>query len=147
MNVTIRMATAKDFPAVWALIKEFALFQKSADKVTITPGQMLEEQDCFRCLVAATEAGAVVGFASFFRAYYSWTGKALYLDDLYVREAYRQQGLGKRLLEAVIDRARQEGCHKVRWQVSGWNTEAIAFYQKMGATVDATELNCDFPLK
>ncbi len=147
MNVTIRTAFEQDFPAILSLIREFSTFQRTPEKVTITLEQMIEEKELFQCFVAETEAKEIVGFASFFFAYYSWSGKALYLDDLYVTAAFRQQGIGKKLLDAVIHRAKQEHCKKVRWQVSNWNTHAIAFYQKMGATIDTTELNCDLPIK
>ncbi len=67
----------------------------------------------------------------------------MYLDDLYVRDAYRKQSVGKKLLNAIIELAKTERCKKVRWQVSGWNTNAIEFYKKMGAVIDSTDINCD----
>jgi GNAT superfamily N-acetyltransferase len=59
----------------------------------------------------------------------------LYLEDLFVLPAYRGQGLGKGLLQAVIDRARSQQCGRVEWSVLDWNAPAIAFYEYMGATV------------
>lgn len=145
MNVTIRQATEEDFASILFLIKEFSHFQKTPGKVTISLKQMLEDKNFFRCFVAETE-GKIIGFASFFFAYYSWSGKALHLDDLYVTEPYRKQGIGKKLLHAVIDLAKTESCKKVRWQVSKWNQNAIEFYQQMGATIDDVEINCDLLL-
>jgi diamine N-acetyltransferase len=69
------------------------------------------------------------------------------LDDLYVTDAYRKQGIGKKLLEAIIDVAKKEQCKKVRWQVSNWNNNAINFYKKMGAAIDDVEINCDLFLQ
>lgn len=145
MDFIIRRATEADYPQVLTLIQEFSLFQGTPEKVTVTVEQMREEDDLFQCFLAERD-GTVAGFASFFFAYYSWTGKALYLDDLYVREAFRQQGIGKKLLASLIDLARQERCRKVRWQVSKWNTSAIGFYQSIGATIDDVEINCDLVL-
>lgn len=145
MEITIRPAGEGDYPQVLALIKEFSRFQGTPEKVTLTIEQMREDKDLFRCFIAESD-GEVAGFATFFFAYYSWTGKALYLDDLYVREAFRKQGIGKGLLEAVIGLAQKERCRKVRWQVSKWNTPAINFYQSMGATIDDVEINCDLVL-
>jgi GNAT superfamily N-acetyltransferase len=143
MELTIRKAREHDYPQVHSLIKEFSLFQGAPEKVTVTPERMAEDKDLFQCFVAEADNKEIVGFASFFFAYYSWTGKALYLDDLYVREAFRKQGTGKKLLQAVIDLAEREGCKKVRWQVSKWNTNAIDFYKCMGAAIDEVEINCD----
>ena len=143
----IRKAKEQDFPAILSLIKEFAIFQKTPEKVTISLAQMVEDKDCFQCLVAETDDKELVGFASYFFAYYSWSGKAIYLDDLYVQEASRKKEVGSRLLDAIINIAKQEECKKVRWQVSGWNSNAIEFYKNMGAVIDDTEINCDFIIR
>lgn len=145
MNFLIRKATPEDFPAIFKLIKDFSVFQKTPDKLTITLQQMLENKDFFQCLVVENE-GEIIGFASFFWAYYSWSGKALYLDDLYVEQTYRGHQIGTRLMEKLIDLANAEKCHKIRWQVSHWNSEAIEFYKKMGAQIDRTDINCDLYL-
>ena len=143
MSYDITSATGEDFPGILSLIQEFATFQKTPGKVTINLQQMLDGKDLFHAFVAKQD-GAIVGFASYFPAWYSWSGRALYLDDLYVQDAYRKKGIGKALLDAVIDKARMENCIKVRWQVSNWNTNAIGFYKKMGADIDEVEINCDF---
>lgn len=144
MDITIRKVTAKDFPSVIEMINEFAKFQQTPEKVFITEAQMEANQDLFNCLVAERDDNKVVGFVSFFFAFYSWSGKAIYLDDLYVREEYRKKGVGKKLLMMIIDIAKQTDCKKVRWQVSNWNTNAIEFYKSIGAEIDSIEINCDF---
>lgn len=142
--MTIRTANNKDFPAILGMIKELALFEKAPEKVTNTVEQMMEEQDYFQCLVAEDENGSIVAMALFYFAYYTWVGKSLYLDDLYVKEAYRGCGIGSQLLNEVFDVARNENCKRVRWQVLDWNTPAIALYKKAGADIDASWCNCDF---
>ena len=146
MHVTIRKAREQDFPVILSLIKEFSVFQKTPGKVTITLEQMIKEKDLFQCLIAETGDNEIAGFASYFFTYYSWTGKGLYLDDLYIKDAFRKQSIGKKLLDAVIRLAKDEQCKKVRWLVSGWNKNAIEFYKKMGAVVDDTDLICDLSL-
>lgn len=142
----IRKATANDFPEVLHMIKEFASFQRTPEKVTINLDQMLREQALFNCLVAETPGGIIVGFATYFYTYYSWTGKALYLDDLYVKKIYRNQLVGTQFLKALMAIALDEQCIKMRWQVSKWNETAIEFYKKMGAVIDESEINCDLYL-
>ena len=70
MEITVRPATEDDFPAVLSLIKELAEFERAPEKVTNSVEQMKEEQDLFRCFVAESEAGEIVGMALFFLAYY-----------------------------------------------------------------------------
>ena len=145
MNAIIKRANPQDFPEILSLIKQFSVFQKSTDKVTITLEHMLEDQNLFQCFVAEV-TGKIVGFASFFFAYYSWTGKALYLNDLYIQQDYRQWGIGTRLLDSIIAFAQEERCKKVRWQVSKWNENAIEFYKRKGAVIDDVEVNCDLAI-
>lgn len=142
----IRKATVKDFPEVLAMINEFANFQRTPEKVTISLEQMLQEQHLFNCLVAETPTAEIVGFATYFYTYYSWSGKALYLDDLYVKKIYRNKLIGTQFLKALVAIAMDEHCKKIRWQVSKWNEPAIEFYKKMGAVIDETEINCDLYL-
>ncbi|MBI3258209.1 MAG: GNAT family N-acetyltransferase [Ignavibacteriae bacterium] len=145
MDTIIRKATENDFEEVYSLINDFAVFIKTPEKVSITPEQMKLDKDYFQCLVAV-QSGKIIGFATYFFAYYSWTGKALYLDDLYVVEEYRGQKTGTMLMDAVFEIARNESCTKVRWQISNWNSKAIEFYKKRGAVVDGVEINCDLKL-
>jgi GNAT superfamily N-acetyltransferase len=105
---------------------------------------MKDEKAFFHCLLAETEEHEPVAIALYFFAYYTWVGKSLYLDDLYVKENYRQQGIATQLLRAVFDVARNENCHRVRWQVLNWNENALSLYRKGGATIDTQWLNCDF---
>jgi ribosomal protein S18 acetylase RimI-like enzyme len=142
MEVTIRRATRDDFPAIFLLIKEFASFQKSEEKLVTTVDQMLEDENLFQAFVAL-ENKNIIGFCTFFYAYYSWSGKAIYLDDLYIKDSFRKNGIGKQLLNTVMTLAKESNCRKVRWQVSKWNTNAIEFYKKMGADIDEIEINCD----
>ena len=146
MDVTIRAANEMDFPAIFTLIKEFSIFQGTPEKVSISVEQMQENKELFNCLVAETKDKHIIGFASFFFAYYSWSGKALYLDDLYVKESFRKQAIGKMLFDAVLAFAKNSHCNKMRWLVSKWNTNAIGFYKSIGANIDETELTCDLTL-
>ena len=77
-----------------------------------------------------TEEGEIIGFATTFVAWYSWIGKSFYLDDLYIVEKYRGQGLGSKLIDEVFEMAKKENCKKVKWMVSKWNQQAIDFYKK-----------------
>jgi ribosomal protein S18 acetylase RimI-like enzyme len=146
MSILIRKAEEHDFASILELLREFSVFQGTPEKLTINLTEMLQEKELFLCFIAETENKEIAGLASCFFAFYSWTGKALYLDDLYVKESFRNQGIGKNLLDSVIQLAKTEKCRKIRWQVSKWNTNAIRFYKSMGAVIDEVEINCDLPL-
>ncbi len=146
MAITIRRAAEDDFPALIATIAEFAAFQHSSEKMTNSAERMSEEHDAFTCFVAVTERNEIVGYAICFFAYFTWSGRSLYLDDLFVKESSRGQKIGTRLLTEVMDHAKRERCRRVHWQVSRWNTPAQEFYAHFGAVIDDIELNCDVML-
>lgn len=150
--VKIRKAKPKDFAAVFSLIQELAAFEKAPHKVSNSVEQMQKEKKFFQCYVAEVKyqssAGKkkqkeIVGMAIYFFAYYTWVGKSLYLDDLYVKEAYRQQKIGRLLLQKVFQTARKKHCKRMRWQVLDWNQNAINFYRKIGTNLDTEWINCD----
>jgi GNAT superfamily N-acetyltransferase len=144
MNVQIREATRDDFPAILEMIRELALYEKAPEKVTNTVAQMEAEQSLFRSFVAVDERGETIGMAVCFFAYYTWVGKSLYLDDIYVKEPYRGLKVGGALLKRVFELANAEGCKRLRWQVLNWNEPAIAVYQRYGSEIDDEWLNCSF---
>lgn len=145
MAYTIRKGEEGDFEAILGLIKELAAFENASEKVLNTVEQMKAEQDLFHCFVVEEEeTKEILGMALYYFAYYTWVGKSLYLDDLYVKKTCRGQGIGSALLEQLFDVAREANCKRVRWQVLNWNEPAIALYKKCGATIDNEWSNCDF---
>lgn len=146
MIVEIRLATENDFEEIHELIKEMALFENMADKVINTVERMKAESEYLNCFVAESFEKRILGYATFFFTYHTFVGKSLYMDDLYVKSELRGKSIGTQLINKVIDYARNSGCHKLRWQVSKWNTPAINFYQSLGAQIDNIEQNCDLLL-
>ena len=80
--------------------------------------------------------------AIYFVKYSTWKGKGLYLDDLIVSEKYRGRGIGKKLFDAFMEEAKKIEAKQVHWQVLDWNTPAIDFYKKLGASLEAEWLDC-----
>jgi GNAT superfamily N-acetyltransferase len=138
----IRIGEKKDLPAVYGLIKDLAMFEKAPDSVTNTIERMEKEQAFFHFFVAEFK-GEIVGMALYFFAYYSWVGKSLYLDDLYVKPAHRGKRIGIELLKKIYQVALDEDCQRLRWQVLDWNTEAVKLYQSIGAEISSEWYNCD----
>lgn len=62
-------------------------------------------------------------------------GKAALLEDMVVRPALRGDGLGGRLLEAAITRAKLEGCQRITLLTDSTNHGAQRFYQRRGFTI------------
>jgi GNAT superfamily N-acetyltransferase len=96
--------------------------------------------------VAESQTGIIVGIALYYFRYSTWKGRRMYLEDLIVTEAYRGQGLGKRLFEVMIEEAKATHCKGMVWQVLDWNEPAIEFYKRYGADFGAGWLNCSLKL-
>jgi len=143
---TIRPASVDDYELLYSMMSEFAAFQKTPERLTLTLGQLKLDKDLFKCLLAESPTHGIIGFSTYFFAYYSWTGRALYMDDLYVQQPFRGHGVGSLLMQAIIKIARESGCNKVKWQVSRWNEAGIGYYQQLGASIDEVDINCDLKL-
>lgn len=137
VTLHIAPATSADVSLILSLIRELADYERMSDEVMVT------EADLQRSLFSATpfaEAviarldGTSVGFALFFHSFSTFVGRrGLYLEDLFVRPAYRGRGIGRRLLAHLAKLAVDRGCGRFEWSVLDWNEMAIATYRKAGA--------------
>jgi GNAT superfamily N-acetyltransferase len=134
----IRPATAGDVPAMVALVRELAAYERAEEAVQLTPE--LLEAALFGASPAvfahvAETGGEVAGFALWFVSFSTWLGRhGVYLEDLYVRPEHRGQGLGKALLAALARVCVERGYGRLEWSVLDWNTPAVEFYRANGAT-------------
>ncbi|MGD0535654.1 GNAT family N-acetyltransferase [Methanoregula sp.] len=75
-----------------------------------------------------------VGYMTFYFTYSTFLAQpTLFLEDIFVREEYRGQGLGRQMLDFCRKVARDRGCGRMEWMVLDWNLPAIRFYEKTGA--------------
>jgi GNAT superfamily N-acetyltransferase len=136
--MNIRPAAPQDVPQILSLIQGLAEYEREPQAVVATHADLLRDgfgpAPRFHCLMAEWE-GEPVGFALYFYNYSTWRGHTgIYLEDLFVRPAFRGRGIGKALLGEVAAIAAAEGCPRLEWAVLDWNTPAIDFYTSLGAT-------------
>ena len=135
--LSIRPATADDVPLIRALIGELAEYERLADAAVATDddlrAQLFGAQPAAEVLIGEVD-GEAAGFALFFHNFSTFLGKrGLYLEDLFVRPAFRGTGLGKHLMAALARIAVQRDCGRFEWSVLDWNAPAIGFYRRIGA--------------
>ena len=137
MSVTISPATPDDVPTILAFIRELAEYEKLLDRVTAT--EPLLHRTLFgprpyaEVLIARLDARPV-GYALFFHNYSTFLARpGIYLEDVYVRPAFRGRGVGKALLREVARVARNRDCGRMEWSVLDWNKPSIDFYASLGA--------------
>lgn len=154
-DVIIRPAVKDDADDMMSLIRELALYEKAPDEVTVSMDHFVESgfgpTPVWWALVAEKRAadgqsGEVLGFALYYKRYSTWKGQRMYLEDIIVREAWRGKGIGSRLMDGLIERARKLGFSGMMWQVLDWNEPAIRFYRKYEARFHEAWLNVSLEL-
>ncbi len=66
--------------------------------------------------------------------------RSLYLKELYVAQAHRRKGIGKRLIDSLFEVAAKHGCSRVEWTTDQEGHGAQRFYQELGIPVNAGKL-------
>lgn len=134
----VRRATQEDMPAVLQLIKELAAFENEPDAVVVTVEELVADgfsHDPLFYAFVAQEQDAIIGMALFYYRYSTWKGKTIHLEDLIFTQAMRGTGAGAALYKEVIKFGKNAGVRRIEWAVLNWNTHAIDFYKRSGATV------------
>ena len=136
-SLQIRPATADDVPLILQFIRELAEHEKLAHEANADEAIFREElfgdKPAAECVMAEYD-GAPAGLAVYFHNFPTFAGRrGLYLEDLYVRPAYRGKGIGKALIIHLARIAKARHCRSFEWSVLDWNEPAINFYKSLGA--------------
>ena len=129
-------ATEKDCAVIGQFIRDIAEYEKLSDQVIWDEDtlfhQLFVEKNA-RVLLAK-ENDKVIGFALYFFNFSTFIGrKGLYLEDLFIQEAYRKKGYGKALFHELAKIAVAEHCGRMEWVCLNWNQPSIDFYHSLGA--------------
>ncbi|HWH77284.1 MAG TPA: GNAT family N-acetyltransferase [Candidatus Binatus sp.] len=133
----IRAATRADVPIILDFIKKLADYERLSHEVVATE-KILADSLFGRRRTAEVAIGYCkkepVGFVLYFHSYSTFLGRpGIYIEDLFVDEAFRRRGYGRALLTYVAKIAQERQCGRLEWSVLDWNEPAINFYRKLGA--------------
>ena len=121
-SVTIRSARLDDADGITAVIREPGTLPRLASEPAETTRANVAAHLALcladashQVLVAEDETGRVVGYvAAHWLPYLILGGPEGYVSELFIHSAARGQGLGKRLLDVVIEEARERGCSRLQ---------------------------------
>jgi GNAT superfamily N-acetyltransferase len=133
----LRPAHADDLRVIHQLIGELADYEQLRDQMVGNIEDLrrhLFGEPRFAYAMIAEWDGQPAGFALYFFNYSTFLCRpGLYLEDLFVRPAFRKRAIGHALLTALEQRAHELGCGRLEWAVLNWNQSAIDFYHRFGA--------------
>ena len=134
-EITIRFAEAEDARLVLRFIRELALYERAPHGVVATEDDLVRHgfgpDRQFEAILAFLD-GEPAGCALFHPRFSTWLGRpGMYLEDLYVAEAARGLGVGRRLMARLAAIATERGWGRIDFHVLDWNP-ARNFYRRLG---------------
>ena len=135
-KIKFRKAETKDIPLIYTLINEMALYEKRPQDMTGTLKELeywLFERNIASFYIAEIEK-KVAGYALYYPVFGSFSAAGrVHLEDIYIREEFRNQGFGKTFFTFIADQILKEGFAGMEWSCLDWNDSALSFYDHIGA--------------
>lgn len=137
VNSSITPLQPNEIPVLLELIVELARFERLEHEAKATADSLREAffgpKPAAGALLA-WNGGQPAGYAIYFFTFSSFVGRrGIWLEDVYVRPAFRQQGLGKAMIKAVAKVGLERNCGRFEWTALNWNKPALDFYNRLGA--------------
>ncbi len=138
-HASIRRATRADVPAIVHLLADDPLGRQRERAQDPLPQAYVDaferiDHDPRNALVVVDVGGKVVGTLQLtLLPYLTYQGGTrAQIEAVRVDRRYRDHGLGRRLFEWAIERARREGCHLVQLTTDASRVDAHRFYARLG---------------
>lgn len=141
MNVTFRKGTEADGELIIGYLKKLAEYEKLTESCNITPEalvRLMHEENGLRVLIAELSGEAVGIMTYYFYKIATFSGKhVLYIEDVFIDEKYRGNGIGGRFFSEAKKIAEEKGCDRLEWKCLDWNEPAKGFYEKIGGKISS----------
>ena len=130
-------ANAAEAATVARLIAEFGAWWGQnvlpADEIRASVERIMAGDDGEYLLGAVDDKAEPAGVCQLRFRWSVWkSAEDCWLEDLYVQESARRSGLGRALVEAAVERARERGCKRIELDVNEDNAPALALYEACG---------------
>ncbi|OPY31011.1 MAG: Acetyltransferase (GNAT) family protein [Methanomassiliicoccales archaeon PtaU1.Bin124] len=135
-GLVFEKVTPETFPELARHIKGLASYERCpVDDAHIerVMAEAFKEHSCFEGYLARKEGEAVGSIICIWSFSTSKGRPTMVMDHLFVADGHRGKGIGKMLFQFAIGKAVGAGCGRMEWNALEWNTNALKFYQTMGA--------------
>lgn len=133
-SMTIRSLESQDHDEwyrLWRCYQKFYEVDLTAQTSAVTWQRLLDEHEPMHGALAIV-AGKPLGLVHYIEHRSCWTvGNYVYLQDLFVDEAARGQGIGRALIEHVYGQAAKLGASRVHWLTHETNRDAMHLYDRI----------------
>lgn len=149
LRVRVASAHPADVAALHGCVTELAVFENGLEEVSTSAGTFLGDgfgpQQAFCALLVEAPRGGGGGSGSggapwdafepaamalAHGSYSTWRGRTVYLEDLFVRPAWRRHGVAQRVFAVLSLAAVASGHARLQWSCLTWNAPAIELYEK-----------------
>lgn len=142
-NYSIRAAQINDLDKIINLCQLHAEYEQAdydkAGKAKMLEQALFKQNPALHCLVV-THDEVCIGYATYMEQFSTWDAMPyIYMDCLFILADFRSLGIGEQLINQIKAHAKDLGCDLIQWQTPEFNTRAIKFYNRIGATSKSKE--------
>ncbi len=135
MAIAVRLATPEDIDRLIPLILAFRLAGDdfpTEDSLRSDLPRLIADEDT-EFFIAGSPSRPCVGFIQQRYRYTLWlSAPEAYIEDLFVAEEARRQGIGRCLVQFAVERARARGCPVISLDTTERNEDALNLYEGLG---------------
>jgi GNAT superfamily N-acetyltransferase len=133
--LTIEPVRAADVGDLLPMLADYCAFYEvdpGRDKLEALVRALLERPEEGVQLIARDEGQEATGFATIYWTWSTLVGDRIgVLHDLYVRPEHRRAGVGRALIDACLEQARERGVARLGWDTAPGNSTAQRLYDSL----------------
>lgn len=141
MKVTFRKGTDADGELIIGYLKKLAEYEKLSESCNITHEalrRLMHEENGLHALIAEQSGEAVGIMTYYFYKIATFSGKhVLYIEDIFIDEKCRGNGIGSRFFTEAKRIAGETDCDRIEWKCLDWNEPAKGFYERIGGKISS----------
>lgn len=136
-EITIEMINDKNFDQFLKLVEMLAIYEKLNPPSEKARHRLRKDglSDCpkYEAYLAKFKDN-YIGYVIYFMSYSSFLAlPSLYLEDIFVLKEHRNKGVGQKLFNFCVKKAKEKKCGRIEWHVLDWNKLGLKFYKKINA--------------